>query len=78
MPLIGWKNYWYGKYQIINYIYNNKVNENEMIVNFRFDINMNSFSIDNNCIINFIKENKLVFTKNVFLKNRITGVIIFI
>jgi hypothetical protein len=74
MPLIGWKNYWYGKYQIINYIYNNKVNENEMIVNFRFDINMNSFSIDNNCIINFIKENhNLIFTKNVFLKDKITG-----
>jgi len=23
MPIIGWKNYWYGKYQIIDYVYNN-------------------------------------------------------
>jgi len=67
MPIIGWKNYWYGKYQIINYIYNNQIDENEMIVNFRFDINMNSNNIDNNCIINFIKENNnLIFTKNIF------------
>jgi hypothetical protein len=74
MPIIGWKNYWYGKYQIINYIYNNQIDENDMIVNFRFDINMNSNNIDNNCIMNFIKENnKLIFTKNVFLKDRIAG-----
>jgi len=74
MPIIGWKNYWYGKYQIINYIYNNQIDENEMIVNFRFDINMNSNNIDNNCIINFIKENNnLIFTKNIFLKDRIAG-----
>lgn len=75
MPTIGWKNYWYGKFKILSYIYYNKIDKNEMIVNFRFDINMNSNNIDNNCIMNFIKENnKLIFTKNVFLKNRIMGV----
>jgi hypothetical protein len=74
MPIIGWKNYWYGKFEIVNYIYN-KIDENEMVVNFRFDINTNSNSIDNNCSLNFIKENnKLKFTKNIFLKDRITGV----
>jgi hypothetical protein len=75
MPTIGWKNYWYGKYNIINYIYNNRIDENEMIVNFRFDINTNSYGIDNERILNFIRENhKSVFTKNVFLKDVICGV----
>jgi len=75
MPIIGWKNYWYGKYKIINYIYNNQIDENEMIVNIRFDIHNNSNNIDDNCILNFIKDNnKSIFTKNVFLKNKIAGV----
>ena len=26
MPIIGWKNYWYGKHKIVDYIYNMKLN----------------------------------------------------
>lgn len=71
MPIIGWKNYWYGKYRIIDYIYNNSDSNDEMIVNFRFDIFKNSNSFDKKIIINFIKNNsKIKFNKNVFLFNR--------
>jgi hypothetical protein len=72
MPIIGWKNYWYGKYKIIDYLYNMNIDENEMIVNCRFDIlsNSNSNDINEECIINFIKNNsKILFTKNIFLCN---------
>ena len=42
MPIIGWKNYWYGKHKIIDYLYNLHKYEDEMIVNTRFDILKNS------------------------------------
>jgi hypothetical protein len=68
MPIIGWKNYWYGKYRIIDYIYNNSDSNDEMIVNFRFDIFDNSNNFDKKLIIDFIKKNsKIKFNKNVFL-----------
>lgn len=71
MPLIGWKNYWYGKYKIIDYIYNNNdINKNEMIVNLRFDIMNNSNSFYKKIIVDFIKFNsKKSFAKNIFLFN---------
>lgn len=70
MPIIGWKNYWYGKYKIIDYLYNINIDENEMIVNCRFDIMNNSNRFSKNCIVNFIKNNsKIIFTKNIFLFN---------
>jgi hypothetical protein len=70
MPIIGWKNYWYGKYKIIDYIYNLNINKNEMIVNCRFDVMNNSNCFDDKTIINFIKNNsKVIFTKNVFMFN---------
>jgi hypothetical protein len=70
MPIIGWKNYWYGKHKIIDYIYETNIDENEMIVNCRFDIMSNSNSFDNKTIVDFIKNNnKKIFTKNIFLYN---------
>ena len=67
MPIVGWKNYWYGKYKIINYIYNFKYDE-EMIVNTRFDIFNNSCSLNLELVIDFIKKNKNIkFNKNIFL-----------
>ena len=69
-PIIGWKNYWYGKHKIIDYIYNMNIDENEMIINCRFDIMSNSNSFDEASILNFIKNNsKIIFTKNIFLFN---------
>jgi hypothetical protein len=69
-PLIGWKNYWYGKHRVIKDISNKNVDRNKMIVNLRFDIMDNSISFPKESIINFIKNNnKTVFTKNVFIFN---------
>jgi len=39
MPLIGWKNYWYGKYKILEYLMEEKKdNINEFTVTLRFDL----------------------------------------
>jgi hypothetical protein len=66
MPLKGWKNYWYGKYSIINYIYNTDIDKNKFVINTRFDLFCNSYNFNNIQIINFIKNNN----KNVFIKNK--------
>lgn len=74
MPIIGWKNYWYGKHKIIDYLYNMNIDENEMIVNCRFDVMSNSNNFDEVFIINFIQNNsKTIFTKNIFLFNHETN-----
>lgn len=71
MPIIGWKNYWYGKYKIIDYIYNNCNCNDEMVINFRFDIFNNSNSFNKKIIIDFIKNNSnITFKKNIFLFNK--------
>jgi len=67
-PIIGWKNYWYGKYKIINYLYNNINNYDDVVVNLRFDILNNSNSFDENLLFDFIKNNiEIKFTKNKFI-----------
>ena len=55
---------------ITDYLYNSNIDENEMIVNFRFDIMNNSNSFDEKSIVNFIKNNSnIIFTKNIFFFN---------
>ena len=69
MPIIGWKNYWCGKYKIIDYIYNQpQYCHDETVINMRFDLFSNSNNFDKNLIIDFIKKNnEIKFTKNQFL-----------
>ena len=70
MPIIGWKNYWYGKYKIIEYINNLNIDFKETIINLRFDILNNSYSLDSEIIINFINNNNVKeFEKNIFIYN---------
>jgi hypothetical protein len=70
IPIRGWKNYWYGKYKIIDYLYNANIDPNEPIVNLRFDLMSNSVNFNETDIISFVKNNnKTKFTKNVFLFN---------
>jgi len=70
MPIIGWKNYWYGKHKIIDYLYNSNIDKNEMIVNCRFDVMSNSNNLNEKEIVNFIKNNSnIIFTKNIFFYN---------
>jgi len=70
MPIIGWKRYWYGKYKIINYLYNKNIDENEIIINCRFDILNNSNNFNKNFLLNFIKKNiSIKITKNIFMFN---------
>ena len=66
MPLIGWKNYWYGKYKIIKYI-KERLNGN-VVVNLRFDVLNNSNNFDKDFLIDFIIKNvNNKFTKNTFI-----------
>ena len=71
MPIKGWKNYWYGKYKIIDFLKNKLDDDNkEPIINFRFDIMRNSSVFEKQDIIQFIKKNsETTFTKNIFLFN---------
>lgn len=74
-PVIGWKRYWYGKFKIIEYIYNNCIDKNETILNTRIDILCNSCTFNRKDIINFLQENKdKTFTKNKMLKETGGGV----
>jgi len=73
-PVIGWKNYWYGKFKIIKYIINN-INSpkdiNKHILNMRFDIIERDdlyFKMHNiTRFLNFYKNKEL--NKNVFMYN---------
>jgi hypothetical protein len=68
MPLKGWKNYWYGQYSIINYIYNTNIDKNEILINTRFDLLSNSYYFNNIEVIYFIKKNNnKSYIKNKFL-----------
>ena len=70
-PVIGWKNYWYSKYNIIRYIKNAEEDIDEPIVNLRFDILEKFYAqkiITDTDILNFITANvNREFTKNIFL-----------
>jgi len=73
-PLIGWKRFWYGKYKIINYIYENLQFENkkELIINCRLDVLCNSNSFKSEKILEFIELNKYTdFCKNIFISDSI-------
>jgi hypothetical protein len=64
----GWKNYWYGKFRIIEHIKNKNLNEDTMIINTRFDILNNSFNLPEAKLLDLVtKSNGIKFTKNIFL-----------
>jgi hypothetical protein len=57
-PKIGWKNMWYGKKRIIDYLAQNMLDPNEIIINCRFDIFLNSNSLPEMFVFHFIERNK--------------------
>jgi hypothetical protein len=68
MPILGWKNYWYGNYSIIKHIYDTKKYSGEMVINTRFDVFNNSNSLTEKTIFDFIDKNQgLEMTKNSLL-----------
>jgi hypothetical protein len=75
-PLIGWKNMWCGKYNLIQYINNNVTNTNQLVINMRFDLFDNSIVFDFINVLKFINNviyyknlTNQVLTKNIFIKN---------
>lgn len=75
-PLVGWKNMWYGKYEIINYIKSIIEDPNEIILNARFDMYNCPFAYLNNAILPTVQESlNNEFTKNIFVsKNEVKGI----
>ena len=70
MPLVGWKNYWYGNYQVVNAVKElDSLDPNEMIINTRIDlITYRPGFFTHQQIIDFVKRNiGTIFTKNVFI-----------
>jgi hypothetical protein len=66
-PLIGWKRYWYCKYEILKYIHSIKKEYNIFVINCRFDIFCNSNNFFNkDKIIKLIEDN----INNKFIKNK--------
>ena len=64
MPIKGWKNYWYGKYRITEYLYNlHNSLINEPIFTMRFDILNNSVSFTTQNIVSFFNNNTIINTK---------------
>jgi len=72
MPIIGWKNYWYGQKRIIDYLDGLTADKNAVVVNFRFDIlNVHGHPVTQDYLVNFIElHKKSVFYKNVFMRGR--------
>lgn len=77
-PLLGWKNYWYGQFRIIDFINNIFENKEKKVLNLRFDIlsNCTNFSkaqityFNEENLINFINQNlDKTISKNIFLFN---------
>jgi len=77
MPIKGWKNMWYGNYNIMDHIKKNNDSEN-MVINTRLDILKNSnreiytrervFTLISNCIHHFYI-NRVTINKNIFAFN---------
>jgi hypothetical protein len=68
--ILGWKRYIYGQYKIIRYLYNNKYNKNNFLLNIRFDLFTNSYIFTYDEIINFIDNNyNIIHKTNLFLKS---------
>lgn len=67
-PLIGWKRYWYGKYQIAKYVKETR-EPSESIINTRFDLfHLPYFSHEESIFFSFLQANPRP-KKNQFLRN---------
>lgn len=67
--MLGWKRYIYGQHKIIKYLYHKKYHKNKFLLNIRFDLFTNSFIFPYDEIINFINNNYINNTKNIFLRD---------
>jgi hypothetical protein len=67
-PLIGWKRYWYGKYQIAKYL-KETANPTESVINTRFDIfHLPYYSLGEGELFSFLQANPHPI-KNRFLRD---------
>jgi hypothetical protein len=66
-PIIGWKRYWYGQYQIIDHLKDLVQDQAELVINCRFDVLENSNSFKTRDILAFVRSNiNKTLRRNVF------------
>lgn len=70
-PLLGWKNYWYGKHQINKYIHNENPDNDEMVINLRFDVlDCPSLKVNIPLVVEFVRRCvSIEFSKLKFVKD---------
>lgn len=69
-PLIGWKRYWYGIHNLVNFTSSLKYTTEVVVLNMRFDILTCSYHLRENDILNFVKDNiRKQLIKNVFIND---------
>ena len=78
MPIIGWKNMWYGIQKVIDVVYNYEM-DNVLILNTRFDVLTNSCKINGDRLVEWISktinESDGKINKNIFFKkNDLSGI----
>ena len=70
MPLLGWKNYWYGKHRILHHLLQHEPSS-EVVLNCRFDVFDNSNSLALEPTFAFVQRNAPAPLKaNVFLLDK--------
>jgi hypothetical protein len=68
MPVLGWKNYWYGKHRIVDWLFRSGADPAEPLVNCRFDVFQNSNKFAEAAVRQMIDAHcKDKFERNVFL-----------
>ena len=71
-PLIGWKRYWYGKYQIAKYL-KETADPTESVINTRFDIfHLPHYSLEESNLFSFLQKNPKSI-KNKFIRDGCFG-----
>jgi len=71
MPIVGWKNYWFGQYSVLKYLHGLDPTSSESVLNMRFDLfsNFNSTKTSVSHCLDFVGKHgsRHDFVQNVFL-----------
>jgi len=67
--ILGWKRYMYAQYRVVKHVYDTGDDNDEFLLNIRFDLFTNSYVFPYDEIIKFVDNNYgIAHTNNVFLK----------
>ena len=70
-PVKAWKNYWYGKFKVIDYVKSLEISNNCTVLNFRFDVFCNPNLFSPHHIYDFVIKNiNNEFNENLFVNDK--------